>query len=130
MDSSSSPTSPTSPNSPNSPNLADRSYRLLTSRNIPQSTSQRVVFLRLKGIPNEIIESALERMGKGGEDHEVAEEDWIDRWGHAIAGAVGTVAGIALVKGVRWFNGDDSKLFGEVKVGGMGGGVEGGGGGR
>ena len=96
----------------------DRSYRLLTSRNIPQSTSQRVVFLRLKGIPDEIIESALAKIRSdrgGGMLEEESKDDWIDRWGHAIAGFVGTVVGVSLVKGVRWLNGDDSNLFGEVK---------------
>ncbi|GMI27230.1 hypothetical protein TrCOL_g9476 [Triparma columacea] len=99
----------------------DRSYRLLTSQNIPQSTSQRVVFLRLKGVPDEIIESALAKiredrgLDRGGMLEEENKDDWIDRWGHAIAGFVGTVVGVSLVKGVRWLNGDDSNLFGEVK---------------
>ena len=95
-----------------------RSYNLLSSNNLPnQSTSQRIIFLRVvKNVPEQVIQRALVRVREEGEGNQFQEpeddddeEDWIDRTSDVITGGLGFLVGVGAVKGIRWFRGGEEQ---------------------
>ncbi|GMH83159.1 hypothetical protein TrVE_jg3743 [Triparma verrucosa] len=98
--------------------LVKRCVRLLEADDISHSIKARVEFLRSKQIREGIIREAISLYNSGktpqNQYHYEALDGDID-WGvRAGLVSVGVALGCVLVKGVRWFNGDDSSMWGEA----------------